>query len=184
VPAIVSPFTSFGQHPRGRHRAVGRDRPAGNHLRRGAHHLLVCRLIISGLTVTSDDTQIQLRLLINGSEVSGASDYQWGMRQTGGTSTTVFDSSDSEIALTPDGANLNVGNASTKSYSGVVTVFDPASALHKVVHHKGTWVDPPGNYRSTVYAGGALQNSGAITGFKVFGSSNLTGGTVVCLGVA
>ena len=190
---LVSPFTSFGSG--GGNVVLGepwdeigrQESISGGALTLSGLDLtglVAVRLIVSGITVTTDDTQLSLRFFIGGSEVSGASDYHWGIRQMGGTSTTVRDTADSEIALTPDGANLGVGNAATKSWSGVVTVWNPTSTLHKLAHIKGVWVDPPGNYRSTTHAGGALQNSGAITGFKVFGSSNLTGGSILLLGVA
>jgi len=141
------------------------------------------RLIISGVTVTTDDSQVLLRFYINGSEVSGASDYQWGMRQMGGTSTTIHDAADSEIHLTAETATMGVGNAASESFHSTVTVTNPAGTTHKKAHIKSVWIDAPGNYRSATYAGGQLNNAGAITGFKVFGSSDLTAGSIVLLGV-
>jgi hypothetical protein len=140
----------------------------------------VVRLFINGVTVTTDDSQVLLRFLVAGSEVSTG--YQWGHVITAGTATA--SSSDSSIHLTTNTATEGVGNASTEGFGAVVTIYNPGStSLFKRANYKSTWVQPAGTLQGTTAGGGSLDNTGALTGFALLGSSNLTGGTMIVLGV-
>jgi hypothetical protein len=137
---------------------------------------------LNGLTVTTDDSQVLFRYIIGGVEISTG--YFWSVKRlaTGldGVSGT---GSDTSIHLTSAVATNGVGNAATEGFDAVVTVFQPAGSLHKRCHFHAAWSMPDGTLMTGAYGGGQLNDSGAITGVKVFGSSDLTGGTVIALGV-
>jgi hypothetical protein len=140
------------------------------------------RVLLLGLTVTTDDSLVQVRFLVAGSEVSTG--YRWAVRRlepAGGNS--VGSTSDTSIHLTEAaGGTQAVGNASTESLGGSLTVFGPTAALFKLYRGQATFIQPDASASEADLAG-MLEDTGAITGIKVFGSSDLTGGTVVVLGL-
>jgi hypothetical protein len=143
--------------------------------------LVAVRLILAGITCTTDATTAMLRFHISGSEV--ATGYQWGIQRVNfGASATGVNGADTEIHLCGDGAD-SLGNASTEGLDGWVTVHGPASALYKRALVKTTWVRPNGVHMVAIYAAGQLDNTGPITGFTVFASSDLTAGSLILLGL-
>lgn len=142
----------------------------------------VVRLYLNGVTVTTDDSQVLLTYLIGGSEVTAG--YRWALRRLGaGVDGTSGSNSDSAIHLTSAAATQGVGNASTEGFDAVVTVYHPGGSLFKRANWRSVWSQPDGTVMQSAFSGAALDNTGAITGFVVAGSSDLTAGTVIVLGV-
>jgi hypothetical protein len=145
---------------------------------------MAVQLLVNGVTVTTDDSTVGLTILIAGSEIT--SGYAWGLQRTsfsvGGTARG--STSDSAIRLTSTTATQGVGNASTESFSAVVYLHHPTSALHKKAFYRSAWVQPAGTDMEVSVGGGQLANNGAITGFVIAGSSDLTAGNMILLGVA
>ena len=144
----------------------------------------VIRVHLSGITVTTDGTDLRLTFYVGGSEVT--SGYNWLVRamSTGGTSNADSAATQASLLLTSNDANWDTGNASTESFGGVVTVDAPAStALHKKAAFEVCHVGPTGN-AITSQGMGQMNNAGAITGLKIGGTSNLTAGKVRILGLA
>lgn len=144
----------------------------------------VIQIICSGITVTTDGTDVRLTFYVSGSEV--VTGYRWGSKSvsSGGTANNDGDTSDPSILLNSNDANWDVGNASTKSLGAIITVDAPAStALHKKAEIEAVMVGPTGNV--LINSGvGVMENAGAIDGIKISGSSNLTAGKVRILGLA
>jgi hypothetical protein len=143
----------------------------------------VVQIVMSGITVTTDGTDIYLTFYVAGSEVT--SGYRWGSlaASSGGSYTNVGDASDPQIVLGHITANWDTGNASTKSFGGIVTVDAPMStALHKRTGGHVFAVGPTGNVVSH-HCTGLMENAGAINGLKISGSSALTAGKVRILGL-
>jgi hypothetical protein len=192
VAGILNPFQSFGslgppldlaepwaEVDRQETIASGKLTISGLNLQ----NIQVVRLLISGVAVTTDDSTVSLRFRISGSEVS--SGYRWGMsRNAPSLDTGTASTSDSSIMLTPTTATQGVGNASTEGLNAVVTVYAPGSiTLHKRCHYRSVWSRPDGTLIHAATGVGDLGNTGAITGFVVLGSSDLTAGTMIALGV-
>lgn len=189
---LVSPFTSFGAGvTHTPWEEVGRTSSVSG----GAITLtgldltpyMAVQVILSGITTGTDDTQVHLRFTVSGSAVS-ASDYQWIIEATGAT-TGFFegtaDSDDTEITLTRQAATAALGNASTESLSGVVTIFMPTSgSLYKVAVAELDYVQAASASIITTAVGGLYESTNVIDGVQLFGSSNLTAGTIIVLGLA
>jgi hypothetical protein len=143
--------------------------------------MVAIRVLLLGLTVTTDDSTVLLRFLVSGSEVSTG--YRWALRRNepaGGA--TTGSTSDSSIQLADVTATQGVGNASTESFGALLTVPGPASSLFKTARGQSTYLQPDASATSA-FVGGLLENTGPITGVKVFGSSDLTAGQVIVLGL-
>jgi hypothetical protein len=81
-------------------------------------------------------------------------------------------------------ATRSVGNASTEGYSATITIYEPGStAHHKRAFITAYWTTPSGVPFTFPLGGCQLDNTGALTGFTVYASSDLTGGTLILLGV-
>jgi len=52
------------------------------------------------------------------------------------------------------------------------------------VSHRTAYIMTNGNAMTILSAGGQLDDSGAVTGFKLIGSSDLTGGSMIAMGLA
>jgi hypothetical protein len=143
--------------------------------------MVAIRVLLLGLTVTTDDSTVLLRFLVSGSEISTG--YRWGLRRNepaGGA--TTGSTSDSSIQLADVTATQGVGNASTESFGATITAFSPAGSLFKAVRGHASYLQPDASIVSA-FVGGLLENTGVITGVKVFGSSDLTAGQVIVLGL-
>ena len=144
---------------------------------------IALRLIIDGVTVTTDSTDMFMRFLISGTEESGDF-YQWSLYSfaSGTASTPDFNN---EIRLTDVGANLGVGNAGTDSFSATITIFDPTSVLHKIgTISNVNYMDGNGNLQGTEGGNVSLDVSGKITGVVLYGSSDLLTGSIIALAVS
>lgn len=143
----------------------------------------IIQIVMSGITVTSDDSKIYLTFYVGGVQIT--SGYRWGSYavSSGGTTFTAGDTSDPQIILGHTQANWGVGNASAKAFGGIVTVDAPVStALYKRTAGDVFMIGPTGNtlFHHCV---GIMENAGAINGIKIAGSSNLTAGKVRILGL-
>lgn len=143
--------------------------------------MMAIQLHISGITVTTDDSQAFLRLHIGGSEVSTG--YEYAARETAsGVNASLVSTSATEIPLS-SAPTASVGNASTEGLSAVVTIFAPSGSLYKRLVYRSVWSQPDGTVRQLSSAVAHLENTGAITGVVVYAGSDLTGGSVIMLGV-
>jgi hypothetical protein len=189
-PVLVNPYLSFGTAG-----PVDLSEPWGEVARQESlssgklnvsgldlSGITALRLFINGVTVTTDDSTIKLTFIIAGSEITA--NYAWEHeRFIGGSVNPTGSTSDSSIALTATAATHGVGNASTESFGAVVTIHAPTGTQHKKCFYRSWWLRPDGTGAEATVGGGQLANSGAITGFVVSGSSDLTGGNVIVLGV-
>jgi hypothetical protein len=140
------------------------------------------QIIVSGVTITTDDSTVEMRFYIAGSEIS--SGYQWelSMGNSAGTTAAPVSASDDSIVLTDTTATRMLGNVSTEAFGAVITIYDPGSALHKRCRYTCGYGQAVGEV-ARIRGSGELANSGALTGVVLMGSTNLTGGTIVLLGL-
>lgn len=140
------------------------------------------RLFIDGVRVTNDDSQIHLRLIIAGSELSSGYDWTANYAIPSGAN---FDGAtgDSKITLTSDTATIMVGNAATESFNGEVITFEPGGSSLKGVSFICSYLNPSGDIISIPVGVGKSGSTGAVTGFIVYGSSDLVAGSLVLQGV-
>lgn len=141
------------------------------------------QIVLSGITVTTDGTDIKLTFYKSGGEV--VTGYRWAVMGIASSAGVVDDgdASDPGILLNSDNANWDVGNASTKSFGASVFVPNPNStALYKMASYQSWIVGPTGSVLHNAGAG-VMEDAAAITGIKISGSSNLTAGKVKILGL-
>jgi hypothetical protein len=126
----------------------------------------VLRVVISAVTVTTDGTDPRMTFYVGGSEITGTA-YRWLTRSVSTSGTGNLDGASGQASglLMGNDANFDIGNASTKSFSAVVTVNAPTDTAITV---------------SGVFL---MENAGAIDGLKVGGTSNLVAGKVRVLGL-
>ncbi len=191
MPGLLNPFSSFGTgstpnditEPWGE--VARQDTVSGGKLTISGLDLSgmrVVRLYLDGITVTTDDSQVFLRFMVGGSEVSTG--YRWSIgRTTVSLDDIVGSNSGTEIPLSSL-STRGVGNASTEGLGAVIAIFDPgATTTYKRCHGQSAYTKPDGTLMELGVIGGQLDNTGALTGVVVYASSNLTGGTVIMLGV-
>jgi len=143
------------------------------------------QVIGSGITVTTDGTDVVLRVYQSGSEVTSIS-YRWGMHldSSAGSGNTDADNGATALYVVSDDSSWDVGNASNEGIGFIATFDSPAStALGKRVRFESAFTNASG---SLIAAEGVGVQAGtaAIGGFKVLGSSSLTAGKVRILGLA
>lgn len=143
------------------------------------------QIVLDSVTVTSDDTSISLQLYIGGSIAEGASDYRYSVasRSSAGGTETQSSGGTTAFSCTDLTANWMVGNAAGECFSGTIEVFGCDEAVFKIIRMNGGLIGPTGS-SVAVEGGGTVQLTGDITGVKITGSSNLTGGTVAVIGFA
>jgi hypothetical protein len=141
------------------------------------------RLIIADVTVTTDGTDPRLTFYIGGVEIVAG--YAWAYDSISSSSTFNTDSASGAVAilLTGNDGNWDVGNAAAESFGAIIDVPHPASvALYKRAFVNSYEIGPTGqSFRNGGV--GKLDNAGAIDGFKISGTSNLTAGRVRILGL-
>jgi hypothetical protein len=139
---------------------------------------------MSGVTVTTDGTDVFIRFYVGGSEISTG--YRWlqGALSTSAAVNTDSSASATGILLNSNDAAWDTGNAATESFGCTITVPNPVStALHKRAFGEAWMIAPSGN-ALTQHVAGIMENTGAINGLIVRGSSNLVAGKVRVLGLA
>jgi hypothetical protein len=144
----------------------------------------VLRVVISAVTVTTDGTDPRMTFYVGGSEITGTA-YRWLTRSVSTSGTGNLDGASGQASglLMGNDANFDIGNASTKSFSAVVTVNAPTdTALYKQATVESFGIGPTGN-AITVSGVFLMENAGAIDGLKIGGTSNLVAGKVRVLGL-
>lgn len=139
------------------------------------------QLMLSGVTVTTDGTDLRLTMYV-GTEVVG--NYHWAVlpNSTGGTANSDSSTSSVAVFLNSITAAWDTGNAAQEAFGATITVDAPTSALQKKVSYEAYHVGPTGNAINGKGVG-LMENTGAITGFKVAGSSSLLTGRLDLLGL-
>lgn len=144
----------------------------------------VIQIVCSGITVTTDGTDVALTFYVGGSEI--VTGYRWGQQAVASTTGNVEDgdASDPSILLNSNNATQDTGNAAGESFSCLITVDAPTStALHKKAEYE-TVQSRPDSETEAQLGIGLMENAGAINGLKISGSSALTAGHVRILGLA
>jgi hypothetical protein len=142
------------------------------------------QIVITGVTVTTDGTDIALTFYVGGVEITAT--YRWGQASGSSAAATNADGdvSDPSILLTSNDPNWDVGNASGEGFGAIVTVDEPTStALYKKAGYVSVFTGPTGTMIEALGIG-IMENTGAINGLKVAGTSSLTAGKVRILGWA
>jgi hypothetical protein len=145
----------------------------------------VLHVVCSGITVTTDGTDLLLTFYVGGVEI--VTGYRWGMGATfsgGGVVINDGDASDPSIFLNSNDSGYDTGNAAGEAFDAVITVDNPTStAFYKRAHFESVGTTTTGAVVATDGIG-IMENAGAITGLKISGSSSLTAGKVRILGLA
>jgi hypothetical protein len=145
--------------------------------------LKVIEIVVAGVVVATDDSIIRLTFYVGGVEI--VTGYRWGGLDisSGASALDDGDASDPSIVLNSDNATWGVGNAASEHFNTSIVVDQPIStALYKRCEIRSAAVAPSGNV--VVTSGqGLMENTGAIQGFKIAASSNITAGKVRVLGL-
>jgi hypothetical protein len=143
----------------------------------------VIRVVCSGVTVTTDATDPGITFYVGG--VEQTSNYRWVGKSgsTSGANNPDSANSQASLLLVSNDANWDVGNASTKSFGATITVDDPTNTATYKRAIIETWAVGPTGNAFTACQAGMLENTGAINGLKIKGTSNLTAGKVRILGL-
>ena len=136
---------------------------------------------MAGVTVTTNATNIHLNYYVAGTEITAG--YRWtaDLIAASGSTGETASNSDSKIVLNTTGSP--VGNASTKAFSGNVSItFPSSSALYKKCNFQTSYTIATATMASIAGAG-IMDNAGAIDGIKISGDSDLTAGRVRLIGI-
>lgn len=146
--------------------------------------LIAVRLYIDDISVTTDDSTVSVRLIIAGSEISSGYDWTHNNVSAALGSVLVANASDSGAGLVHTTATRGVGNASTEGLHAIVTLWNPAGSQPKGFSYTGAYLNPSTVIHEVAMGIGYLSaQTGVVTGFKVYGSSNLTSGSLTALGM-
>lgn len=142
------------------------------------------RMILNGITVTTDDTEVALRFIIGGSEISTGYRYSGlGHIIDSAGSGTDTSTSDDRLNITGDLSGEAVGNAAGRSLSAVIDIPAPGIAsVNRFAFMQAVWEHGGTGRLHMARHGGQVLNTGAIDGFKVLGDSNLVAGKATLLG--
>ncbi len=147
--------------------------------------LIGLRLHINGIKVATDDSIVRVRLIINSTEIS--SGYNWAnslISSSGSLSLTPGTTSDSGVGLTHTAATHGLGNAATASLQALLTLWMPNGSQPKAFTFTGGYLNPSGHVKSvSAGIGYAVGQTGPVTGFVVYASSNLTAGSLILQGI-
>jgi hypothetical protein len=142
------------------------------------------QIVMSGITVTTDGSDIYLTFYVGGVEI--VTGYRWGALGMSSSASNVDDGdiSDPRIVLGLGNiTNWNTGNDSRESFGGIVTVLAPVStSLYKLAMGDVYGIGDSGSVIFQ-HCDGVMENTGAINGLKISGSSNLTAGKVRIIGL-
>jgi hypothetical protein len=194
MPTLLNPFQSFGTGSTPGFTNAWAEVTRTSTVSAGAISLtgltltsyVAVRFVLTGITTGTDDTTVQLRFYVGGSEISTG--YTWGGSRgatvLNGFSETRVNNADDAFALTREGtATGNLGNDVTEALHAVVTLFAPTGSLYKLAYVDAGYTQAASASAVSSLVGGRLGNTGAIDGIKLYGSSNLTAGTIIVLGL-
>jgi hypothetical protein len=147
-------------------------------------------LDIFDMAVQNDDVDVRLRVSEdNGSTFkSGASDYNWLVTGFSADGKNPGDNNNASSYINIGGkigGGRGMGNAAGESYSGRVTIHNPAStSLYKNIETKATFTNTNGFVMMIDNAGSYTGTLNAINAIQIFISSgNITSGTFKLYGV-
>jgi hypothetical protein len=144
----------------------------------------VYKIVISGLLPATDTAVLHCRTGNGGSFDSGAGAYDWNLVYSHATTTlaAVGSTSDTEIEL-----GLGVGNATTESYNGEVTLFSPSdSAKYTALGFKSTSQSDNATEGVWTFSGSGLRVEAAIVDRIQFlmSSGNIISGRFTLYGIS
>jgi hypothetical protein len=143
----------------------------------------VVKAFLSGVTITTDDSSVAFRLHIGGSEVATGYQHVVGVANSAAVTDALNTTSATEVPLTSTTATRMLGNTSAEGLGAEITIYSPGStSLYKRCMVTGAYGQAGGEV-ARVRGAMELTNTGAVTGITVFGSSDLTAGTLVLLGL-
>lgn len=148
----------------------------------GYQRVVVCA---DDLTVTGDGTFVNLQLATAGTlRTTG---YRLRIRAMNSAGSTVDQAVASTTLIRMIGGDGNapwgVGNAASETGMAKAEISNLAAGNYKTVITDGAAVTPSGE-AARYYGGGILEQTGAVDGFKVFGSNGtLAGGKVTVYGL-
>jgi hypothetical protein len=144
----------------------------------------IAQIVLTGITVTTDGTDLVLTFYVGGAEI--VTGYRWANTGSlaGGSDIDDGDTSDPSIRLNSNDAGRDVGNAAGEGYDCIITVDEPLNTSHyKKARLEAAMTTPTGALLPSLGTG-IMENTGAINGLKIAGSSSLTAGKVRILGWA
>lgn len=139
----------------------------------------------SAIDVTTDGTDVRFTFYVGGVEITGSA-YRWFTSQVSTSGSTNGDSASgvASILLMADTSQWDVGSAAGEGFGCTILVPNPANtALYKRAVYESWQTGPTGNAVAT-HGGGVMENTGAIDGVKISGTSDLIAGKVRLLGLA
>lgn len=145
--------------------------------------IAIIKAFLDDVTITTDDSSVAFRLHVAGSEASTGYEHVVGIVNSAGTGDSLNSVSATEVPLTSSTATRLLGNDSTEGLGAEITIYSPGStSLYKRCTITGVY-GQSGGLPSRIRGDAQLVNTSAVTGITVFGSSNLTGGTLILLGL-
>tara|TARA_R100000458_G_scaffold23423_1_gene20971 strand:+ start:673 stop:1374 length:702 start_codon:yes stop_codon:yes gene_type:complete len=135
-----------------------------------------CMIVIYHAALTNDGTELNLRVKLDGSYVTGNGKYAFHSK-------AIYTSSDSWVTTRNTSENKmtlisGIGNASTEGVEGTITYFDPSSTSHwKRFNWTMTGSDDGGNSRMSIGMGTSNDTEGAtaMTGIRLLVNSGNIG---------
>lgn len=141
-------------------------------------------VVITDMVAASDSNKLCLRMGPSGGLKTGASDYGWGFHRVliGGGENHTDDSTDSKIVLHPSDL---LGNSTNETYSAVVELWNPSSAVKHFVWTRGMYNRNLDGAQIVIYGGGMyFAAAEAITQLSFFmDSGNITSGNFKLYGL-
>lgn len=141
-------------------------------------------IIASGVKVTSDGTKVFVTFYSAGPTLITSYDYENFILPDGGGLTDESNVGHTSVKLTFDGGSTyQVGNAADEFFSCKIQLGNPtASGFKRTCLFAGNFINPAGDGIHTD-GGGFINDTAAITGFRLQGSSDLVSGKVAVLGM-
>jgi hypothetical protein len=137
-------------------------------------------IVVSGMTTTTDNADISLRMKISGSYDTG-SNYAYFINKSASNSAT-FSSSISSSATQIRIAE-SVADAAASSVNMKIHVYTPSSTtFNKKIHWEGVGITS-NTHPSFCNGVGNNSGTGALTGIRIFGSGNIGAGAFRLYGI-
>jgi hypothetical protein len=153
----------------------------------GDPSFLYYEFILFNILPATDNDELHMRAMVNGVADSGASDYSWGIQYVESIPTLQDqgDTSDSEITISNNQANLNPSSAATEGgVSGYVRWWLMHTATGCYTESHINYIISFDTQRNANVVGGGMYQPGQANGVQFkFSSGNITSGTIYCYGV-
>ncbi len=139
---------------------------------------------IAGVTVTTDDTEVMLQFYVGGVLITTGYRFSTLLLGSGAAAAGDGATSGSGIKLQSNDANLGVGNDTGERFNSSIQVDEPLNTTrHKRALYESL-ITLPSGVRHSVQGQGIMENTGAVSGLKISGDSDLLAGHVRVYGVA